>query len=81
MTHKKHNDEVIKNEDTLVRRAWIESAIQGVRSRMGDMPAAEDSSLYESETVEFEPHPREDMDSSGAHLVLAWDANARRSGT
>ncbi len=35
MSNKKHSDPLIKNEDTLRRRAWIEQALAGVRMQSG----------------------------------------------
>ena len=35
MSNKKHSESLIKNEDTLRRRAWVEQALAGVRVRAG----------------------------------------------
>lgn len=73
MTYKKDNENPITNEDTLVRRAWIESAIEGVRARVdATLPPAEAGNLGTEE-------PAADHDEP--HLYLAWDADERCSGT
>lgn len=81
MSYKKYNDERIKNEDTLVRRAWVDSAIEGARSHKDVIPPAEAGGLFYSETVEFRAAAGEEAEETGPHLVLAWDADQRRSGT
>ncbi len=35
MSKQKHSDPLIKNEETLRRRAWVEQALAGVRLRSG----------------------------------------------
>ena len=37
MSHTKHS-EIIRNESTVRRRAWIESALKGVKARLGFVP-------------------------------------------
>ncbi|MDP6436064.1 MAG: hypothetical protein QF790_08475 [Gammaproteobacteria bacterium] len=34
MSDKKHRNESFTNEDTIVRRAWIDSALESVRGRL-----------------------------------------------
>ena len=79
MAFKKHNDNLFTNEDTLVRRAWIETAIESVRSRMdAPMPQPESGDLGR---LDFESAGTDEMEATGPHLVLAWSADERRSGT
>ncbi len=41
MSDAKHSDTIITNEGTIQRRAWIESALNSVRARMGFIPETE----------------------------------------
>ena len=41
MSDVKHSDTIIRNEGTIKRRAWIESALNSVRARMGFITEAE----------------------------------------
>ena len=78
MENKKQNEALITNEDTLVRRAWIESALEGVRSHI-DAPLfpAEAGDLDWSADEECEPT----AESERPHLYMAWSSRERRSGT
>ena len=66
------------NEDTIVRRAWIESALAGARSSVltGQLSA---SDLPEASVPAHEPDQAHDSRPSGPYL--AWSASERRSGT
>ncbi|MGI9291320.1 MAG: hypothetical protein ACR2QG_08590 [Gammaproteobacteria bacterium] len=79
MANEKDN-ELIRNEDTLVRRAWIESAVEGVRAKV-DAPlpladverlSADELNMAVSGPADKQPEPE---------LNLVWDAAVRRSGT
>jgi hypothetical protein len=90
MSNKKNNESIFSNEDTLVRRAWIDSALDSVRSHLS-------SGTSESETTSVasgdaaSAHPEVSSQSSKPvvrsqpqerpNLYLAWSANERRSGT
>lgn len=66
------------NEDTIIRRAWIESAVAGARSSvLADQPSVAD--LPDASTPIEEP--RHSGDSRPAGPYLAWSAGERRSGT
>jgi hypothetical protein len=75
MHHKKDNETLIRNEDTLVRRAWIESAMEGVRALVDSpLPAPETGDLV----VDVAAYAEE---ADEPQLYVVWDADARRSGT
>ena len=77
MANKKEHEALITNEDTLVRRAWIESAIEGVRARIeGPLPPAEYGNLAAGD-----PGSAYMDDAEGPQLYVVWDADQRRSGT
>ena len=77
MAQNKDNDDLITNADTLVRRAWIESAIECVRTRMeSPLPVAEVSDIANS-VGSLDDR----SDATGSHLTLVWSADERRSGT
>jgi hypothetical protein len=78
MTYKKYNKNLLRNADTIVRREWVESAIQCARERLDEpLPIAESGDLG-SIGGGFSEHS---ADSNGPHLELVWDADERRSGT
>ncbi len=78
MENKKHNEALITNEDTLVRRAWIESALEGVRSHIdAPLPPAEAGNSGRSADYEREPT----AESKRPHLYMVWSSRERRSGT
>jgi hypothetical protein len=83
MAHEKNNDSLIKNEDTLVRRAWIESAVEGVRARVEtSMSHAEVDALVREELpADVAACTDEADEADGPQLYVAWDADERRSGT
>ena len=88
MSDKNKNDRLFRNEDTLVRRAWIESAIEGVRASLGsgfnalefgepiNPPAALNNEPQATSKSRF-PAAGKNRPS----LYVAWSASARRSGT
>ena len=86
MSDKNEKQDLIRNEDTLLRRAWIESAIQGVRSSLASRSAAPE---YGERAITDAPAPDETNRSpsySGAAsrrpaLYVAWSAGRRRSAT
>jgi hypothetical protein len=80
MANKKDTEALITNEKTLVRRAWIESAIEGVRAQVSTPVAhAEPANLAREE---FCAATEKHQDEGGRpHLYVAWDADQRRSGT
>jgi hypothetical protein len=73
MSNRKYNDSLITDEGTLMRRAWIDLALNSVRSQLkaetvgsGDIHAT----CYEAaeKAAEREPEP------SRPHLYLAYPA-------
>jgi hypothetical protein len=82
MEYKKHNKTAITNEDTLVRRAWIESAVESVRARINEpLPQAESGSLIRM--ADEAPKLAAERPARGErpHLYIAWSDGMRRSGT
>ena len=79
MSNKKDNESLITNEETLVRRAWIKSAIEGVRARVDTRPHAESGNLAREGFCST----AEQLQDTGERpqLYVAWDAGQRRSGT
>jgi hypothetical protein len=86
MSDKNKKQDLIRNEDTLLRRAWIESALQGVRSSLASRTAAPE---YGERASTDAPAPEETNSVarfSGAAskrpaLYVAWSAGRRRSAT
>ena len=77
MAHNKDNDALITNAETLIRRAWIESAIECVRTRIeAPQPLAEFGDIAASVGCIDDR-----SEATGAHLTLVWSADERRSGT
>lgn len=67
-------DSIIKNADTAVRRAWIDSALAGVRAHLSlsaFVPPVTDAAGCES------PLP-EETEAAAPRLYLAW-SNEKRS--
>jgi hypothetical protein len=89
MSNKNNNDSIFSNQDTLVRRAWINSALDSVRSRLGygtendSVAENSDSNAVGQPPVEpRQPEAAEHQDSSEQpHLYVAWSSRERRSGT
>jgi hypothetical protein len=96
MPNKNNNNSIFTNQDTIVRRDWINSALDSVRSRLGsgsenDAVAGDVVRNNDSNAVgqpPENPQPAEAakaakaQDSSGQpHLYVAWSSQERRSGT
>jgi len=92
MSDKKNNkNRPFTNEDTIVRRAWVESALEGVRERLQtDTTEADISDQGPVENVAAEaaavtpatvPETAQRPASARPGLYVAWSAPARRSGT
>ena len=82
MDYKKDNEILFTNEDTLVRRAWIDSAIEGVRERISDpLPVPEAGDLGCGARLDPDAALQEGLEATGSHLKLVWSAGERRSGT
>jgi len=89
MSNKKNNESIFSNEDTLVRRAWIDSALNSVRSHLSSgMSESEPTSFVSADSASAQPEvssqsskpvvrsqPRE-----RPNLYVAWSSDARRSG-
>ena len=74
MNYKKDNNNRFTNTDTIVRRDWIETAIESVRARL-------DEPLPVPESGDLGAHESGFQDDAGSHLTLVWSANERQSGT
>ncbi|MCP4000624.1 MAG: hypothetical protein GY727_06925 [Gammaproteobacteria bacterium] len=82
MDNKRHTEAVIKNEETLVRRAWINSAVESARIRINEpLPQAESGSLMQK--ADEEPNLMAERPARGKRpeLYIAWSDGIRRSGT
>ena len=89
MSDNKHNkDQFFSNEATLLRRAWIEAAVNGVRARLDVCPEAEDFQPWplcqpRGLTVvpeQIAPEPASNPASrSRPTLYVAWPLQERRS--
>lgn len=86
MSDKNEKEQLFRNEDTLLRRAWIESAIQGVRSSLsggadapefGERPGTDGAAAGETSRT---GKPNSTAAKRPA-LYVAWSAGVRRSGT
>lgn len=83
MSDKNEKQHLFRNEDTLLRRAWIESALRGVRSSLkigADTPEfGERASTDVSATVEQNSGARlSGTASRRPPLYVAWSASRRR---
>ncbi|HJP05269.1 MAG: hypothetical protein CL799_12325 [Chromatiales bacterium] len=90
MSDKKHRTESFTNEDTIVRRAWIDSALESVRGRLNTAypdpdPATAGTGVDGEEKDDAEqsagaakPH---ETGTCRRHLYVAWSSPERRSGT
>jgi hypothetical protein len=77
MSDDDHDRPLIRNEDTLLRRAWIDRALAGVRSRLkpaelGEAPAAMDPAPAEPAAA---PEPA--ADGSRPKLYVVRNSGAR----
>lgn len=80
MSNKKHNDSLITDEKTLMRRAWIDLALSSVRSQLkfGVLEGRETAETtiaagYETAAPEAATEKRE------RHLYLAYSAGKART--
>lgn len=82
MSKNHDKEDLFTNEDTLVRRAWIDSALDSVRSRLGGTPDNCETPDSDEETGQSAA-PTETRSSKGQRpkLYVAWSATERRSGT
>jgi hypothetical protein len=86
MSDKKQEESTFSNEDTLVRRAWIDSALTSVRSHLdahvgdsGLYPVGADSG---AERAEVEQNAAAQPTAGDKpRLYVAWSSGERRSGT
>jgi len=86
MSDKNEKQDLIRNEDTLLRRAWIESALQGVRSSLASRSAAPEYGEPASAAAPVADQTNRGSDFSGTAsrrpaLYVAWSAGRRRSAT
>ena len=93
MSNKNNNNDVLfSNQDTIVRREWIKSALESVRSRLhadrepdasaGAIEGAySDASDGESSADANEQATAAAEDSPNRGLYVAWSSQERRSGT
>ena len=87
-----NNDSLFSNQDTIVRREWINSALEGVRARLGsglDTGAVDgnvdginiDTNDSAPASEESRQPAKASRGSSQRGLYVAWSAQERRSGT
>ncbi len=95
MSDKKQNDTAFTNEDTIVRRQWIESALESVRGQLDSGCPDPDAAISDTsvdgepaqDTAETDSGPAAEaagnprMDATRPRLYVAWSAPERRSGT
>jgi hypothetical protein len=91
MSDNKHNkDPFFTNEATLLRRAWIEAAVNGVRARIdagpdADSPipvaASEPRTLSIVQPADAAALPLMEAKRRRPNLYVAWPVQERRSGT
>ncbi len=89
MSDNKHNkDPFFSNEATLLRRAWIEAAVNGVRARLNAHPEAEGfqpeplrrpRSLAVVQPATAAAAPLATADRRRPNLYVAWPLQERRS--
>jgi len=78
MSNKNNNDSFFTNQDTIVRRAWINSALESARSRLAP------SSEHDAVIGYIDANDVGQAAAGSAeqpHLYVAWSSQARRSGT
>ena len=88
MSNKNNNsDSLFSNQDTIVRRAWINSALEGVRSRLGvglesDAVAGNIDANGDASVPAASGQPVDAASGAGQPgLYVAWSSQERRSGT
>ena len=72
-----NKNQLFSNADTIVRRNWIESAVQSARSSLFTGPL--DSAALPDAAVQPEKGKARQPERRGPYL--AWSAGERRSGT
>ena len=80
MSNKKHSDSLITDETTLMRRAWIDLALDSVRSQLNFRPHENEDLLaagYEKDGRELRT---EASAGTGRHLYLAYSAEKAKTG-
>ena len=88
MSDKKNLNRPFTNEDTIVRRAWIETALEGVRGQLGSLcpdtaiaGAGISEDIASETTPDDRPQSRASETKGRPQLYVAWSAPQRRSGT
>jgi hypothetical protein len=86
MSDKNEKQNLFRNKDTLLRRAWIESALQGVRASLESGAHAPEFGERASTDAPAPDKTNSAISSSGAAsrrpaLYVAWSAGRRRSAT
>lgn len=88
MSDKKYRNESFTNEDTIVRRAWIESALESVRGRLNIAYPDPDAAIAGTgvDGEEKDDAEQSALEPGGARsgrprLYVAWSSPERRSGT
>jgi hypothetical protein len=80
MSNKKHSDTLITDETTLMRRAWIDLALDSVRSQVSfQTTEAPDNLAAGYESAEGEGSSEGDLGSRRPHLYLAYSAAKSRN--
>jgi len=82
----KNEEDLFHNQDTLLRRAWIESAIRGVRASLASCLDAPEFGERVGIDAPVAAEPNSAARPGGAAakrpaLYVAWSAGRRRSGT
>ena len=79
MSNKKHNESLITDERTLMRRAWIDLALNSVRSQL-NFGVAEDREAVETIAAGYEAAtPELATDKRRSRLYLAYSAGKVRT--
>jgi len=86
MSDKNEEERSFRNKDTVLRRAWIESAIRGVRASLASGNDAPEFGERASFDLPAASETNCAIRSGGAAakrpaLYVAWSADRRRSGT
>ena len=91
MSDNKHNkDPFFTNEATLLRRAWIDAAVNGVRARINAHPDADSPTPVASsdpgalsivQPADAPTRPLIEVKRRRPNLYVAWPLQERRSGT
>ena len=86
MSDKNKEEDLFRNQDTLLRRAWIESALRGVRASLSGGADAPEFGERASCDAPVASETNGAIRPGGAAakrpaLYVAWSAGHRRSGT